>query len=115
MSDESISPIDPSRMLCVFCGASTLLRRDKRQRPYLCCAFCGTRVFVHSDLGLIGLFSLLGVVQQISPEVWREAVSKHVESQHHRQLSAKCVDQLVKVARPSSSAEAAKAATEATA
>lgn len=45
-------------VLCVFCGHGTMgVRFDRRQRPYLSCFACGTRIFTRG-----GMLALLGYI-----------------------------------------------------
>lgn len=40
---------------CAICESSAMMLRDKKDRPYQRCCFCGSFVFLHSPLGVAGM------------------------------------------------------------
>jgi len=63
-------------MSCPFCASGGQLRLDKKDRPYWSCLGCGSRVFLHTDVGFLGFALVSGMVGAMGRERWTGEIAK---------------------------------------
>lgn len=76
-TDALLRPSGPLR-ICPSCAVPAAWRFDKKGRPYHYCGNCGTRVFLYSVTGLIGLELARDAVLRMGPTRHRNMVNRIV-------------------------------------
>ena len=74
------SLLEPQFVLrvCPFCGMPCEFKFDKKNRPYLHCQNCWTRVFFYTPTGLTGAQMLQDCVLRYGPGRWATDVARRV-------------------------------------
>lgn len=64
--------------VCPFCGMPCEFKFDKKNRPYVHCQNCWTRVFIYTPTGLTGLQMMQDSVFRYGPGRWATEVARRV-------------------------------------
>jgi len=61
---------------CPLCGVPGFVQEDKRGFPWWGCPSCRTRIFFHTDVGVIGFLLCAGMVKKTGQQRWNEEIAE---------------------------------------